>query len=407
MKKFVTCMLTALLIVFTCVAPRAQSYSLSYTVADMRLSNAESGGSACPQQNHWDPALSGGINLQWSTVLPSNPAEIITESQTPSGQVAEIQSVIAQSFGVWTGVAGTTLTPSSLGPLNQTTIADACVSSDGLNTICFDQADPSFTTGVIAFTRITTADFIGDQPAPNQPPATFVGEIVDADILVNPGTAGSPLATPAALPANPQAYDLESALIHEMGYFFGLADTDVWSAAMFPFLPAPGTYLGTRPTTQMPDAPLSDDDRTGLRVLYPDPSNTVYVGTIGGRIVPANPLSLVSQPGVTGIFAAQVVAVDNAGGSVVAATQAGWSCSAPGPAVFDGSYSLQALPVSATQAYEIYVEPFTGPESSSDVANNLASLCRNSTTDANWPAAFACVVPAVNVNFTAAVLPPD
>ena len=60
---------------------------------------------------------------------------------------------------------------------------------------------------------------------------------------------------------------------------------------MFPFAPAPGTISGTRPTTQQSDAPLSDDDRTGLRVLYPDPADTLHQGSISGRIIPANPLA--------------------------------------------------------------------------------------------------------------------
>lgn len=45
-----------------------------------------------------------------------------------------------------------------------------------------------------------------------------------------------------------------------------------------------------RPTQQQPDAPLGDDDRTGLRILYPNPADAVNVGIISGRIVPANPL---------------------------------------------------------------------------------------------------------------------
>ena len=66
---------------------------------------------------------------------------------------------------------------------------------------------------------------------------------------------------------------------------------------MFPFAPPPGQFTGTRPTTQSPDAQLSDDDRTGLRVLYPDLSDTVHVGTISGHVLPANPLSLSAVAG--------------------------------------------------------------------------------------------------------------
>nr|HEV7955312.1 matrixin family metalloprotease [Candidatus Acidoferrales bacterium] len=399
-------LLAASLAIYVIAAPAAQAYAFAYTVADMRLPSAQSGGSACPQPDHWNSSLAGGINRQWSTSLSASPVTIITQATTPAAQLNEIESVISQSFGVWTGVAGTTLLPASLATLARTSTANACSSTDGLNTICFNQSDPAFTTGVLSFTRVTTTDFIGDQPVPNHPPSTFVGEIVDADILLNPTNNSGAFATPNVLAANPQANDLESVLTHELGHFFGFEHTSVWSAIMFPFVPPPGAFDGPRPTLQTPDAPLSDDDRTGLRVLYPNRTDTTHVGTISGRILPANPLSLVNFPGVTGIFAAQVVAVDNTTGLVIAATQAGWSCSNAGPAVFDGSYILQQLPVGISQSYEIYVEPFTGPEDPSDVAGALANLCRNGFTDANWPAQFSCTVPIINTNFTARIRPP-
>ena len=41
------------------------------------------------------------------------------------------------------------------------------------------------------------------------------------------------------------------------------------------------------------------------RVLYPDPTDSVHVGAISGRVLPANPLALPATPaGVTGIFPA-------------------------------------------------------------------------------------------------------
>ena len=186
--------------------------------------------------------------------------------------------------------------------LARTTDAIACSSADGLNTICLDQNDGAFTTGVISFTRVTTADSIGDQPVPNHSASTFVGEIVDADIVLNPTNSAGVFATPAMLSANPQANDLESVLTHELGHFFGLEHTAVWSGMMFPFVPAPGTFDGPRPTLQTPDAPLSDDDRTGLRVLYPDATDATHIGTISGRILPANPLSLAGLPRRDGNF---------------------------------------------------------------------------------------------------------
>lgn len=321
--KLARTVLSASLAIYVIIAPAVQAYSFAYAVADMRLPSAQSGGSARPQPDHRNSSPAGGINRRWSTSLNSSSSTILTQDQRPAGILNEFGTAITQSFGVWTGVSGTTLIPASLATLAQTPDAIACSSADGLNSICLDQNDAAFTTGVLSFTRVATADSIGDQLVPNHPASTFVGEIVDAVILLNPTGSAGVLATPVALPANPQAFDLESVLTHELGHFFGLEHTAVWSATMFPFVPPAGVFDSPRPTAQTPDAPLSDDVRTGVRVLYPDATDTTHTGTISGRILPANPLSLADLPGVTGIFAAQVVAVDNATGDIIAATQAG------------------------------------------------------------------------------------
>ena len=130
---------------------------------------------------------------------------------------------------------------------------------------------------------------------------------------------------------------------------------------MFPFAPPPGQFIGDRPTTQAPDGPLADDDRTGARFLYPDPADAVNIGSIRGRVLPANPFSLATfaapSPGssVTGIVGAQVVAVDAATSSVVADTLGGWSCSAANPPTqFDSAFDLERLPLN--HSYNLYAE---------------------------------------------------
>ena len=168
---------------------------------------------------------------------------------------------------------------------------------------------------------------------------------------------------------------------------------------MYPYAPLPGTFTGIRPTTQQPDAPLGDDDRTGLRVLYPNFGDAINVGTIRGRILPANPLSLpASRPGVSGIFGAHVVAIDQSSGAVIAATIGGWSCTAPGPVQFDGSYEIDHLPVG--HSYSVYTEPLDGAVTPAQISPSIATLCRNPTTDPGWPALQGCVVPAVDISFT-------
>jgi Matrixin len=382
-------------------APLAQAYSFNMIVPDVRQPATISGGSACAVRSH-QLIATGSISVQWSTVLSTNTVTILTQNQTASGRLTEIEQTITQSVGVWTGVSGTLLLPGTFTPLTRTATQNAC-GADGLNSICFDQADMAFTPGVLAFTRVITADVTGIQVGASAV-STQLGQILDADIYFNPSDPNTTFATPQELSAAPRAYDLESVLTHELGHFLGFGHSAVWGAMMFPFAPAPGTISGVRPTTQQPDAPLGDDDRTGLRVLYPDPADTLHQGSISGRITPANPLALPAfPPGVTGVFGTHVVAVDNSTGAVIGATLGGWSCTAPGPAQFDGSYLIAGLAVGSS--YTVYAEAMNGAADPSQFSNATASLCRNPMTDAGWPPLRACVVPSVSISFTTRTRP--
>jgi hypothetical protein len=384
-----------------CGIPGASGYAFDQIVPDVRQPASVSGGSACPVPSH-DVIAPGAIAEQWSTVLGTNPVTILTQNQTSTGRLNEIEQVITQSMAVWTGVSGTILVPGTFAPVSRTATQNAC-GSDGVNSICFDQADGAFTPGILAFTRVITADVIGVQVGTGAP-STEVGQILDADIYFNPSSSMITIATPAALATARTAYDFESLLIHELGHTLGFSHSAVFAAMMYPFAPAPGTFSGRRPTAQQLDAPLGDDDRTGLRVLYPAPTDTVNVGSLSGQIVPANPLSLPSSPpGVTGIFGAHVVAVDAASGAVIGATLGGWSCAAPGPAQFDGTYEISHLPVG--HSYQVYAEPLDNTVYPPLVSPATGSLCRNPTTDAGWPPLQACVVPAVNTSFTTRMRP--
>jgi len=394
LRQFASTTMTLFLVLWSVIT--AQGYSFNEIVPDVRQPAGVSGGSACPVPSH-QLTSAAAIAFRWSTMLGTAPKTILTQDQTAAGSLNEIQQVIEQALSVWSSVSGTTLTAASIAPLLRNSAANLC-GSDGIDSICFAQPDMAFTPGVLAFTRVITADQIGIQLGSGAP-STQVGQILDADIYFNPSNSLVSFSTPAALSSNPKSYDLESILTHELGHALGFSHSAVWGAMMFPFAPAPGSFTGMRPTAQQPDAPLGDDDRTGLRVLYHDPADTQFLGSIQGRIVPANPLSLPpSPPGVTGVFGAHVVAVDAASGSVIAGTLGGWSCQAPGPAQFDGTYQIGALAVNHT--YKIYAEPLNGAVGPSEVSNALVSLCRNSTTDPGWPPLQSCVVPQPNLEFT-------
>ena len=369
----------------------ARAYVINQQIADTN-DPRNAGVSACPAPTHMNLNEPGGLDRRWDTTLGSN---ILTTPGFPGGALAELQLVIQDSFAAWAAVPGSALTATSYAPLGSTSGGNSCTPADGRNTICFAQ-DDSFSPGVLAYTRVVTADAIG-QPL-GAKSATFIGQILDADVELNPAVL---FATPGALAANPAAYDLESILIHEFGHTLGFAESPVAGAAMFPFAPAPGTYRGARPASAAPDAPLADDDRAGLRVAYP---GAAAFGTIRGRILPANPLSLAGIPAaapgmaVTGYYGAQVVAVDAATGAVVAGTLAGWSCDvAQQRTNFDGSYEIGGLPLG--RSYAVYAEPLTGPVAPGMLSGPLATQpCSTGTSN-------ACTPPAANTLFGARVMP--
>jgi hypothetical protein len=335
---------------------------------------------------------------------------ITTAANGTPQQISEIGAVVQASLGAWTGVASTavnpSVTPGIVSTVGQTSVQDACTNDagtnvDGVNTVCFNQSSDAFTFGVIGFTRVVTANAAGVSVGGGAP-AEFAGQILDSDTLFN-NSGQVTFATPSALATSPGAYDLESVLTHELGSYFGLDNSAVRRAIMYPFAPPPGTYIGNRPTATAPDGQLADDDRTGLRVLYPDLADTTYVGTIRGQIVPANPFALAifpaTSPGapVAGIFGTQVVAENQDTGAIVAAAMGGWSCNPSNPVPqFDGSYRIDKLPVGAN--YKVYVEPLDGLATSEDFYETSSGIC-----DANG--SFACTAPAVNTNFTTRVQP--
>src|SRR5258705_12722746 len=105
----------------------AAGYAFNQIVPDVRQGLAMSGGSACPVRAHQRSGASS-ISVRWSTTLGANPVAVVTQNQTAAARLTEIEQVISQSLGVWTGVTGTTLLPASVAPLSRTVTQNGCVS---------------------------------------------------------------------------------------------------------------------------------------------------------------------------------------------------------------------------------------------------------------------------------------
>jgi hypothetical protein len=187
-------------------------------------------------------------------------------------------------------------------------------------------ADVRFqTSGVVANASMRTADRIGvtlaDDLFANQGAAaitsytydTKTGRMLDADIAVDPSLFDGSM-------------NAQMALQHEVGHALGLDHSAVLSSIMYPYCGD-----GVEP------AEFELDDRIAIANIYPKSDRTLNGATITGRIT--------GDRG--GIFAAQVVAVNDIGQPVgTVLTNA------------SGEFSLVAIPAGR---YRLYAEPLDGP----------------------------------------------
>ena len=137
---------------------------------------------------------------------------------------------------------------------------------------------------------------------------TVTGEIVESDIFFNSAFAWS-----TAAAGDPNAFDLESVAVHEIGHFIGLGhsalgETEVRpeggrrvlgsGAVMFPIAFGRGNTL---------DRELQPDDIAGVSDLYPAAGFTNRTGTARGRVLRNG----------TGVLGAHVVAFNLATGDLI------------------------------------------------------------------------------------------
>jgi hypothetical protein len=257
----------------------------------------------------------------------------------------DVHKVIADSFATWTSAPNAALAVSQ-GP--DTSVSSESASPSNINLICFVCTDADFSkdSSTLAITITTTSNAVGESDG-HGGATRFVGQIIKADILLNPSVSfgsGAP------------GQNLQTVATHEIGHFFGLDHSAVVRAVMFPF----ASDLTT----------LSYDDVAGLSVLYPKPNPDVPTGSISGTVAFA---------GGGGVFGAHVFADSDSSAepfsNSIRRSPIG-TLTTPG-----GAYTLQGLPA---DSYIVVTEPLDKPVSNTDVSG--------------FPSAFG--QPSVQANFT-------
>ncbi len=265
----------------------------------------------------------GTAQLAWATASPINWAWNAGLATPPPNVVAGGNPVqaVANAFGSVGGASG-------LNFVNAGSSALASVATDGTNLVTFASTPQNLAAvgGAVAITIFTfnTTNY----------------RILEADIAFNPAVTFSTLGTAAAM-------DIESVAAHEVGHFVGQKHSPVCHATMFPFS-AVGSTSGRT---------LSEDDRGGLRTIYPG-ATVPNFGQVNFSVV---------RPGGLPVFGAHAVLQCLATGATISG-----AVSLP-----NGTVQVKSVPPGI---YSLYVEPLDGPFPSSSLSGGLWSSAAMDTT---------------------------
>lgn len=201
-------------------------------------------------------------------------------------------AMIDRAFGAWQSLPDVSLRFESRGVAQSVTPG-----ADGISISIAD--DLLRGQGAIALTAYTYDN--------------VTGRMTDADIRLDPSIFSG-------------GVNAQAALEHEVGHTLGLDHSAVLSSVMYPYV-SPGNI----------QSDLDADDRIAISTIYPKNDPTLRGATLQGRVT--------GDSG--GIFAAQVVAVDDKGQPVASSLTNS-----------SGEFTLASVPAGR---YRLYVEPLDGP----------------------------------------------
>lgn len=269
------------------------------------------------------------------------------------GQAAPA-AVVESAFTTWIAAPNVALQVSRGGDTSLNTSG-----ADGTNLVCFTcQGDFSHDLSTLAVTLTFAADSPGAADL-HGGSARFAGQILDADILFNPGVCFS-TGAPGTCSNGKASADLQTIALHEIGHFFGLDHSAVVQSVMFPFSPDM-------------QRTLSLDDVAGMAESYPKTTPDFATGTISGSV------HFASGGAVLGahVYAESTTAAMNFAAGIRKSPIGTLSLN-------DGSYTLSQLPA---DSYRIAVEPLDDPVTNSNVPN-FAPLFNKQSVDAAFNTTF-------------------
>ena len=290
------------------------------------------------------------VELGWETGL--NPVPYFVNNKTPLDfSLQEAVEAIELSYQIWEDVETATITFELAG----LTSAEPFEFFDGKSTLGFT-SDPDLASPSVLGATLQVIDI-------------FSGEIVEADIFFSNNFFWS-----VDPNGEPGTFDLVSVATHEIGHFFGLDHSHVGfmenegfdrqlvsgAAIMYPFSFGPDNVTGRN---------LTDDDMTGISVMYPTGEFIQRRGRLAGRVT----------KGGQGVAFAHVVAFNPFTGQTIASF-----------ADDTGAYEIRGL---ASGPVTVRVNPISDPTSPEDFGfpSHLADL---DFSDALFLGGSAQVVPS-------------